>query len=462
MISIFYDFETSDAHFLGQILNYCFIAVDEHLKPIAELSGLISIDRLQLPSPGAIRANRVDVIAHQKAATDTEIQGAKIIIDFLMQVLRDTGRDVRLIGFNSARFDLPYFRTTCIRNGLNPYLRLEKGPKLLNGDLFLALRKLLTTNSEFGLLSLKEDPQGLVSRSLSLEHITTQLGLLTGVQTHESREDVLLTIELAKIIKSRFGLDITTFTPYEGHQFHKTVRSGKIFFQRVPEYELVSERDFSVIPVTLLDYTASGALWIDLIGYEEGKGKESIFWRNTNDGVLFLEEPAVDPIDFVELAKKAIEQFKTVTVGNFFERATCDIEQDIYRLDFSARDALSAAIWKNDSKALKALKDPDADELFRRFRLRHFSLESKEGAKGETLLKQYGLYRYGGKAKLDKKSGTDQIDPWMHPTLASYIEEIKVFLAQSESEEEKSRMRSLMVFYEQSDLFRLCGQDLLQ
>lgn len=54
--AIFYDLETTDREFVGQILNYSFILVDEQLNVVRELNGDIRISRLQLPSRGGKRA----------------------------------------------------------------------------------------------------------------------------------------------------------------------------------------------------------------------------------------------------------------------------------------------------------------------------------------------------------------------------------------------------------------------
>jgi len=72
MYAVFYDLETSDKNPIGQILNYCFILVDSSLQIVDELSGLVKISRLQLPDSGAILANKIDVVDHQRLAADDE------------------------------------------------------------------------------------------------------------------------------------------------------------------------------------------------------------------------------------------------------------------------------------------------------------------------------------------------------------------------------------------------------
>ena len=58
---IFYDFETSDTDFLGQILSYYFVLVDNTYTPIKEYKGLIQPNRMELPNFNAIRVNGLNL-----------------------------------------------------------------------------------------------------------------------------------------------------------------------------------------------------------------------------------------------------------------------------------------------------------------------------------------------------------------------------------------------------------------
>ena len=64
MSYIFYDLETTDLNYCGQILNYAFVEVDEDWKEVSEFCGKVKISRTQLPNPYAILANRVNVLTH--------------------------------------------------------------------------------------------------------------------------------------------------------------------------------------------------------------------------------------------------------------------------------------------------------------------------------------------------------------------------------------------------------------
>jgi exonuclease I len=145
MHAVFYDLETTTKNTVGQILNYSFILVDDEMKPIGELSGLVKINRLQLPEPGAILANRTDVLEHQQISTDTEPQAMRKIEQFLSSCIQSAQGALAFVGYNSSRFDLNYLRTSFIRNGINPYF---KG-LLSSRDLLHAVHKAYLTNSEF-------------------------------------------------------------------------------------------------------------------------------------------------------------------------------------------------------------------------------------------------------------------------------------------------------------------------
>ena len=189
MYAIFYDLETTDRNCIGQILNYSFILVDDELKPIDEISGLVRISRLQLPEPGAILANRTDVLEHQRVAQDNERLAMQKISDFIWSCIRRAKGAVAFAGYNSSRFDLQYLRTSLIRNGFNPYF----DNKLSARDLLHVVQKAYLTSEELR-SKVREVRKGEKKLSLSLETVTRALELLDGVQAHESRADVLLTI----------------------------------------------------------------------------------------------------------------------------------------------------------------------------------------------------------------------------------------------------------------------------
>ena len=214
MYAVFYDLETTSKNTIGQILNYSFILVDDEMKPIGELSGLVKMSRLQLPEPGAILANRTDVVEHQKVAVDNEPTAMKKIEQFISKCIQTAQGAIAFVGYNSSRFDLGYLRTSFIRNGINPYF---KG-LLSSRDLLHAVQKAYLTSAEFR-DAVQKQCRGEKRLSLSLQTVSHALGLLEGVQAHESREDVLLTIRLAVWLKEHCTIDVRSYEAYEAAEY---------------------------------------------------------------------------------------------------------------------------------------------------------------------------------------------------------------------------------------------------
>lgn len=450
MVSIFYDFETTDALFLGQILNYSFIAVDDRWNIISELSGLIKISRLQLPAPRAILTNKVDVLRHQEEASDSELVAARKIVNFLQTIHSDSDGQAKLIGFNSSKFDLQYLRTTLTRNGINPYLGDSKSnKKLANADLLVVARKLVTVDPKFAKITITSTPEG-PKRKLTLENLTKAFGIIEGPQTHYSRDDVLLTIKLAKYISESFGIDVRSYSPYEGREFHRNVRSSDVVFLRSPQYDLTFEGDYVEFPATLLDYSGTSSLWIDLARYKKGEGRASIVWKNTNEGGLFLSpDPPRCTTETFSLARQAQKEFAHVSSKNFFARTSCDIEQDIYRLDFNDRDNL---ILKMHGGSEAQPLSKDAKVILARYKLRNYSTASGPDLKFMESFRGYIRYRYGGNALVNKFADAKSHSPEdLHPKFSSYVADLGSFLAEA-CESDKALLMSLRDFYKQSEI----------
>ncbi|MCB0310854.1 MAG: hypothetical protein KDD42_06450, partial [Bdellovibrionales bacterium] len=324
MHAIFYDLETTDSCFLGQILNYSFIHVGDDFEIVSECSGEIRVSRLQLPAPRAILTNRVNLVEHQETAQKGEPSALIEISNFIWEAIKQAKGKLPLIGYNSARFDLPFLRTSFIRNGINPYF----GGKICYSDLLFAVRKLAAGDPNFPLPRSSDDPNKL---SLRLESVTTELGLLSGVQTHSSRDDVILTIDLAKALLERFSLDVRSCQFYEATDFDKSARQGQVVYQLNPQYDLTSGSPFSRTPLTLLDCDHRSALWINLERYASGSGRSSVFWVSKTNGYLFIEPELEPSAEEVDNAQAALKEFARINLKNYFPPSTCDVEQDIYR-----------------------------------------------------------------------------------------------------------------------------------
>lgn len=455
--SIFYDLETTDRTFIGQILNFCFIRVDENFNEVGTLANRIKISCLQLPSAGAILTNRIDVIEHQATSTLSEGQAGREIVDFINETIAlNKNNSVPLIGYNSGRFDLQYLRTTLMRNGINPYF----GGKLLYRDLLHTSKRLAMVAPDF---PRKPKNGGDKTRiSLSLENLTRYFGLLDGPQTHDSVDDVLITIELAKKFRDQFGVDVRTT---EGYDVELKFRSkGTIIASLEPEYEL-SKTAVCPKAYMLLDSDRKYSLWVNLERLTKENPQKAIrFFNHSTDFMM-----AADLKDYDELDQSKIETLKdtalnslgTISLKNYFTTSHCDIEQDIYRIDFSQLEALSKAIQDGDSRALPSR---DSKILYTRYQMRCAGDDIDrldEVNKGRFLkhLKEYALHRYGGELKLSKYENVEEARPGidLHYNWNELLQEIDQRW-QSGDNGDRYLMGRLKEFYERSLVASISGE----
>jgi hypothetical protein len=458
MFAVYYDLETTDKNTIGQIINYSFMLVNSELEVIDELSGLVKISRLQIPDPGAILANRTDVLEHQIKAEDTEPVAMRRIADFLAQSIKEASGAVTLIGYNSSRFDLGYLRTSLIRNGINPYF----GGKLVPRDLLHVVQKAYLTHGEFREL-VRRQREGEPKLSLSLQTVSHALGLLDGVQAHESREDVLLTIRLARWLRDSCDLDAASFEAYEGTKLHSTARSGTVYMVEEPEYDMHSPTYLSKRPVTLLDADYKSALWIDLERYASVPEPTCISWRSAAKNAFFISPQAVSNSEWAEVARSALRQFRGVTLKNFFEKSTCDIEQDIYRLDFDHLDLYSKALATHDKAVLRECRLPEAKVLWLRHQLASPNASLSDPATSE-LLKKYALYRYGGKLQVARTVREGSESESYHSTLSEMVRRLiqaQEAAAVSRNTTDRKLMTSLERFIRDSDILKVAGKELV-
>lgn len=463
--AVFYDLETSDRNKIGQIINYCFILTDSDFNIIEKLSGLVKIGRLQLPDPYAILANKTDVLEHQKIANDSEAVAMKKIEQFLSSCKLKSGGQIKLIGFNSSKFDLPYLRTSFIRNGLSPYL----AGGLKYADMYQLAQKLAITQKDFPrnpkevkelVIEPKEsnESNNVESESnkkpskfsLSLETLAKGFNLLQGSQLHESEADVILTIELAKVFKKKYGQSILDFEAYQiDHK--KLSKRGLVINKETPSTKLNSETLFSSKPYALLDFDARSALWVDLTDYEKGKGRDSIEWCNTSYGQFFSDAQILTDPKLIELSNKALKEFAKLNLKNFFTKSDCDIEMDIYRIDFDQLAKLNQAIWENKDIDFEM---KDTKTVFVRYKLNKYEWGGDHDQKVKKMIKDYALNRYGGKMKLNKGE-KDELHQTFNKMLINLEEESKKVPSS-----DKLLLDSLKTFYFQSDIYQCAGSEL--
>lgn len=459
MLTIFYDLETTDRNPVGQIINYCFILVDEQYEIIDELSGLIRLSRLQIPDPGAILANRTDVIEHQRIADECEAVALERIRKFIQQCIVRASGAVALAGYNSSRFDLGYLRTSFIRNGINPYFKNQIVPR----DLLHVVQKSYLSSESFR-DAIQLQRKGEEKLSLSLETVAHALGLLSGVQVHESREDVVLTIDVARKIRDMCGFDVATFEGYEGVSVHSTAGSGAVYMTSRPEYDLSESTYVSKTPMAILDANHKAALWIDLDKYAMSPDRSAIVWRSSAKHAFFMSEQSVVDPHFQDLARRAIRQFKDVSLYNFFEKSSCDIEMDIYRMGFDAQGLFERAVLKNDRSILSECTTNEPMVLWIRRQLAS-EAASIQDPKTAEVLRKYALHRYGGKFQLaksisDKNGDYEQYQESLG-CLVQRLLHLKEAAVMKDAVDDEKLLVSLEQFIKNSDIYAVAGQDLV-
>ena len=214
---IFYDFETSDKDFLGQILSYYFVLVDATFTPINELSGFIKPNRTECPKVGAIQVNKLSI---ETCINDglSEFEAANTIYQFLQTTTNDYGA-VPLVGFNSARFDFKHLEKLLLKHGLSPTFY----GKISSLDVYqFAKFCALSFPKDFPFVPKKQ--HNTYSFSFKLEDLAQAFDCLKTPQTHDAKDDVILTIELTKTLEKTFDTSLK--------EFQSTQHNTSLFFEQ--------------------------------------------------------------------------------------------------------------------------------------------------------------------------------------------------------------------------------------
>jgi len=301
--------------------------------------------------------------------------------------------------------------------------------------------------------------------SLSLQTVGHALGLLSGEQAHESREDVLLTLKVSVWLRRECDIDPTSFDGYEGVKLHSTARSGSVYFQEQPEYHLDVGRHRVTTPITLLDASNKAGLWIDLERYSNKQSPECIMWRSAGKHPFFIIPQALEEPHLKSLARSAVQQFKGINLRNFFKQSKCDIEMDIYRLDFDNLAQYVQAVQSNDKRCLDSCTIPEAKVLWTR-RLLANPRALIDDPKTAEMLRQYASYRYGGEMQIARSVSErdEDNDRDFHPSLSDMmlrLTQSKEAAVISSNKEDQRLLESLERFILDSDIVRVAGEKLL-
>lgn len=439
MAIIFYDFETTELSKLGQILNFSFIVTDEHFSIIDEYSDVVRIERTVLPHPGAILTNRVDVIDHQARAKLSEYEAVQGIAQFLStQANNASNEQLCLVGYNSARFDLPYLHTTFIRNGMSPF------GKWRNVDLFFLSQKLYHREEWFRehLRESQCESGKRDSISLSLENLCASFGILSGTQSHESRDDVLLTIELAKFFSSK-GAHVSSQYFYEAP---RSASPGDVFWAIRPWPNLES----TVSPFLLLSREGNGTIWGDLdrarkvIDGEEGSLRDACRYIQKANRFFLADEGEIGP--YHEVITELKKQFLNISFQDFYGESSCDLEDDIFRFPLSYLGDLHRLFEREVSPSALRGGEKEARELFLRHRLREYEWGGEHDELVWSKFQDFAKQRLGGECLMKRGD--------FYPSFQKLMDEAQKAESESKNEADQKLIRNLIRFYEESDIAR--------
>ncbi len=251
---------------------------------------------------------------------------------------------------------------------------------------------------------------------------------------------------------------------YDPSALHDVGSSTSVVAAVYPNYDLSSADHQLRIPYTFLGGDHRSGLWVDLAQYREGKGREAVRLVNSTSGFLHIERDGRLTEEFQKEATIARAEFRELTVRNFYQRSTCDIETDIYRLfETNGIDALARAIRYNDTGIVAGPEARDARVLLTRYRMANLDW-TQASPEQEKLLAQYALYRYGGRCSISK-SFRGELDPAIeneaaHPTLREHLRELETLL-ETATPEDARLLEQLRAFYESSPIMKVAGRELL-
>jgi hypothetical protein len=444
---LFFDLETTDLNFTGQILQYSFVLTDTLFNVVDRLDGTITLSRTQIPNPEAIYATDIDIDEHlhlQEHVEDTpegmflrnfkERDSLNIIREWIEEkCIRER---IYFVGHNSTNFDVPYLRTSMVRNGVNPYFNNN----LVYVDTKNLHKMLYLKSEEFKNLihSQKSNPK----KPFSLENLSNILEVTKTEQTHQAWDDVDLLIDLCKKSQEKFNLYVendSTFMEFNSKSFgymvdfdygdngligtkkslvayHKELSFGKYYF-------------FIDVSKALELYEPNKTYTIDEI-------REILIWKKVSGSFFYIEELKTPELNTEQISY--IEEIKispkvwNMTMEDYFPNKLCDIEQHIYMMEYSGLNQLVNAIDEFDKHRRVYTQPTDiyAKKLLTRYKLNNLINDSEENFR--KIFKLYSEYRYSypsvspNRMIVDRFTVNDKdlIQDSFHRSIDDYIEKI--------------------------------------
>ena len=450
---IIFDLETTEKYALGQIINLAAIAVNHKFEVIDKLRLDVSLSRTQLPSPEALLVNRTNLTKHKEIAVLNERQAIMKLFDFVKnQIDENRVGEVIIAGQNTSRFDLEFLRSNALRSGLYPYFS-----RVIYSDLIFLSKKLVLTNPEVRKLLTKED--GTIS--VSLEFLTNQLGVSLGKQTHDSLDDVMLTLEVFKHYAKNYDLNVFEYDAYEADAFHP--KHGDVFKVATVEASKVAERMYA-----LHWEDQKYALWLNVTDFKPELGKKNLWWKTKRNSSMIITERVKDK-EIIERAKQMLNHpdVVDVDVDTYFDIPDCDPELHITTVKYKNIEAAVDYMNSGDPSKIKALENEGTPAHTNMLEfIKRNAMIYREGEVADKLLRSYALKRYSGKMKTqkftygeEKPYSAKHIDREVyHPSLKQRLATIETLLKEKTKEEDKEILLALKEHILSSDIVKLCPE----
>ncbi|NDC37846.1 MAG: hypothetical protein EBZ48_07310, partial [Proteobacteria bacterium] len=250
------------------------------------------------------------------------------------------------------------------------------------------------------------------------------------------------------------NIDLTDgANPAMWQEVQRFIRRRRRFLHR--RGDLSSAEIAERVPMALLDFDRRYSLWVNLKRFAAGEGRRCVqFYKNQGSSFVIDTLKGTDAA-LDELAQKASSELAGVTLGNFFQRSSCDVEVDIFRVDFDGINALSAALWRGEKEAVKKLNNRDVTALYVRNILANHQWGKDTDSSIREKLKAYAEYRYGGAMQLSKNPASEEGSTTrFHPTLAELEAELTERL-KTASGDDREILLSLSAYIEHCDITKV-------
>lgn len=476
---IFFDLETTDSHSTGQILEYAFVHTDGDMNPISTLEGTITLGRTQIPSPMAILVTGIDIKDHLSNEESFEekyepwvIGSSSVDQNILknfnekdsMNIISDWIRNICekhptiILGHNTNKFDVPFLRTSMIRNGISPYFPVNDYADTRNMLRFLCCQE----------PSVLEKLKSGGDRTFSLENACRVFGIIDDntVQSHRAMDDVIIMIQLCIKLKRLYGIDPHTVNNLK-HLFKTPSLNNKIIPAKVLNYD--DNGEVSIVSTDLMVYgiynkkyylfmekdktfKLSEQIEDDSISFDESK--KLLKWCKSDGDFFFLEyDLARKPdseSDRLLKYKRKIQDLHNISIDNFFPDKICDIEKHIYLMNFKGLNELEKAIKNNTSKNIT---NNYAKSLYTRYK---YNIQDIDTSNEHFIknFKQYLDYRYGistGKTSMIlnswKSDKNDLLPEDYHQSIYEYKNSLIELIESEKSKNHKTEHLNSLLSY---------------